>query len=112
MAFPDTDHLIAAEESLAEAEQVLKIFERAEPHDPRPREALAALRLWMRGELAVGPVRDAAFAAHAAARETVNEAAKFAARACGQAASVAHVATHSWHVKRYADKARESAGII
>ena len=112
MKLPDTDHLIAAEESLAEAESVLKIFERAEPHDLRPREALAALRLWMRGELAVGPVRDAAFAAHAAARETTNEAARFAARTCGQAASVAHVATHSWHVKRYADKARESAAIL
>lgn len=112
MGLPDTDHLIAAEESLAEAESVLKIFERAEPLDSRPREALAALKLWMRGELATGKVRDAAFSAHAAARETSNEAAKFAARTCGQAASVAHVATHSWHVKRYADKARESAAII
>ena len=112
MPLPTTDHLLAAEESLAEAESVLKIFETAEPHDPRPREALAALRLWMRGELEVGPVRDAAFAAHAAARETTNDAAKFAARTCGQATSVAHVETHSWHVKRYADKARQSAGIL
>ncbi|MEO0027464.1 MAG: hypothetical protein RL716_795 [Actinomycetota bacterium] len=108
----DAEHLLAAEESLFEAQSVLKVFERAEPDDDRPRKALDALKLWMRGELEVGKVRDAAFAAHAAARETTSESAKFAARACGQAASVAHVMTHSWHVKRYADKARESAGIL
>jgi hypothetical protein len=49
--------------------------------------------------------RLAAFAAHAAARETNNQAAKFAARAAGQAASTAHVASHAVHAASYAAKA-------
>ena len=108
MSFTDVDHLEAAESALAEAQSVLAIFERAEPDDPRPRDALKALNLWMRGEATVTEVRAAAFAAHDAARETTNLAARYAARACGQAAAVAHVIHHAPHASRYAGKAIEA----
>ena len=106
MTFTDVDHLEAAETALAEAQSVLSIFEKAEPDDPRPRDALKALNLWMRGEVTVAEVRAAAFAAHDAARETTNLAARYAARACGQAAAVAHVIHHASHASRYAAKAK------
>jgi hypothetical protein len=108
MSFTDVDHLEAAESALAEGKSVLSIFEKAEPDDKRPREALNALNLWMRGEATVTEVRAAAFAAHDAARETTNLAARYAARACGQAAAVAHVIHHAPHASRYAAKAIEA----
>lgn len=109
MSFTDVDHLEAAELALAEARSVLPIFEKAEPDDSRPRDALKALGLWMRGEATVPEVRAAAFAAQDAARETINLPARYAARACGQAAAVAHVIHHAPHAARYAAKAREEA---
>jgi hypothetical protein len=108
MSFTDLDHLEAAESALAEGKSVLPIFEKAEPDDARPRDALKALNLWMRGEASVTEVRAAAFAAHDAARETTNLAARYAARACGQAAAVAHVIHHAPHASRYAAKAIEA----
>jgi hypothetical protein len=103
---PTTDHLIAAEEALDAAREVLPIFERVERDDVRPRKALEVLVSWMRGEASVTEVRQAAFDAHESARDAENLAARYAARACGQAASVAHVATHLPHVHRYAEKAK------
>ena len=82
---PTTDHLIAAEEALDAAREVLPTFERVECDDVRPRKALEALVSWMRGEASVTEVRQAAFDAHEAARDTDNLAARYAARACGQA---------------------------
>ncbi len=102
---PTTDHLIAAEEALSAAQRVLPIFERVEQRDDRPRRALEALVAWMKGNSSVSEVRQAAFDAHEAARDTVDLAARYAARACGQAAAVAHVITHAPHAKRYAEKA-------
>jgi hypothetical protein len=87
------------------AESVLHIFESICPEDHRPREAINAARCWARGEISVAVARKAAFAAHAAARETPNPAAKAAARAAGHAAATVHVASHSTHAKAYADKA-------
>ena len=109
MSFTDTDHLIAAEQAHSEALAVLAIFERIEPDDHRPRLALEALLAWMKGEASVTEVRQAAFDAHEAARDVSDEAARFAARACGQAASVAHVITHAPHATRYAEKAKIAA---
>ena len=77
------------------AEHVLPLFERACPNDARPRLAIEAARAWSRGEIAVGAAREAAFAAHAAARGTTDAAARAAARAAGQAVSTAHMADHS-----------------
>lgn len=59
-----TDHLIAAEDALAVAKEVLPIFERVEKDDKRPRIALETLVLWMRGRASVAQVRQAAFDAH------------------------------------------------
>ena len=109
MSFADTDHLIAAEQAHAEAVAVLPIFESIEPDDQRPRLALETLTSWMKGNATVTEVRQAAFDAHEAARDVGDEAARFAARACGQAASVAHVITHAPHVTRYAEKAKAAA---
>lgn len=90
------------------AERVLPLFE-GEFSDPRPREALAGCRRWADGQEQMTEVRRLAFAAHAAARE-VTGAAQAAARACGQAAGVAHVATHAPHAAAYARKAIKLAG--
>ena len=108
MSFTDADHLIAAEEARDAAMSVLPIFERIEPDDERPRRALEILTAWMKGEATVTQVRQAAFDAHEAARDVSDEAAKFAARACGQAASVAHVITHAPHATRYVEKAKKA----
>jgi hypothetical protein len=87
------------------AQRVLQNFEDIHVNDNRPRKTIEAGRAWIRGEITVHDVRLAAFAAHAAARETNNQAAKFAARAAGQAASTAHVASHAVHAASYAAKA-------
>lgn len=87
------------------AERVLPLFEVERPHDRRPREAIDALRAWTRGEQTMPECRVAAFAAHAAAREATSPIAVAAARAAGQACSVAHMFTHAPHAAVYAAKA-------
>ena len=87
------------------AQRVLPYFEDIHVNDNRPRNAIEAGQAWIRGEISVHDVRQAAFAAHAAARETNNQVAKYAARAAGQAASTAHVASHAVHAATYAAKA-------
>lgn len=84
------------------AERVLPFFEEKYPEDNRPRKALEAGRAWARGEIGMCEVRAAAFAAHAAARETDHAAARAAARAAGHAAATAHVAGHARHAAAYA----------
>jgi hypothetical protein len=105
MSYADTDHLIAAEQALAEAKTVLSIFESIEPDDRRPRLALEALTAWMKGNVTEAEVRQAAFDANEAARDVADDAAKFAAKACGQAASVAHTPFNLIHVTRFVEKA-------
>lgn len=83
------------------AEHVLPNFEEKCPQDGRPRKAIEAARAWARGELPVSAARKAAFAAHAAARDTDNAAARAAARAAGHAAATAHVAGHARHAAGY-----------
>ncbi len=67
------------------AERALPYFEEKYPKDNRPRNAVEAVRAWVRGEIATGEAR-AAFAAHAA----------------GHAAATAHVAGHAAHAASYA----------
>ena len=81
------------------------LFVDAVPDDERPRAAIAAARDWVDGKIKMTDARKAAFAAHAAARETDNHAACFAARAAGHAAATAHVADHAKHAAAYALKA-------
>lgn len=87
------------------AERVLPRFEAAHPRDRRPGQAIAAARAWVRGELGVSAARDAAFAAHAAARLATSPEAVASARAAAHAAATVHVASHAPHAARYALKA-------
>jgi hypothetical protein len=87
------------------SEHVLPCFEEKHPEDNRPRKAIEAGRAWVRGEIAVSEARTAAFAAHAAARDTNQAAARAAARAAGHAAAAAHVNAHAFHAAAYAAKA-------
>lgn len=88
------------------AERVLGLFELEAPGDDRPREAIAGLRAFARGELRVWPTRSLAGEAHAAAREIAGKpAAVAAARAAGQAAATAHMGAHALGAAAYAAKA-------
>mgnify|MGYP001306607487 FL=1 len=104
----DDDHRLLALWAAACAEHVLALFEAAVPDDPRPREALAAVRAWERGELAMMRCRAAGGHAMGAARELVG-APRHAAYAAGQAAAVAHVAAHDLGAAAYAIKAAVAA---
>lgn len=86
------------------AERVLTVFEAQAPGDDRPREAIARLRAFSRGDLGVAEARRR-FGAHAAARDVGVPAAAAAARAAGQAASVPHMGAHALGAAAYAAKA-------
>jgi hypothetical protein len=91
------------------AEHVLPNFEKKYPNDDRPRRAVEAGRAWVRGEMALGEVRGAAFAAHSAARAATDAAARAAARAAGHAAATAHVPGHAARASAYAAAAAAGA---
>jgi hypothetical protein len=86
------------------AERVLDLFETEAPGDSRPRDAIARLRAFARGELGVAEARRR-FVAHAAAREVSAPAAAAAARAAAQAASIPHMGAHALGAAAYAAKA-------
>ena len=90
------------------AEHVLPYFEKEYPKDDRPRKAIEAGRAWAREKITTGEARTAALAAHAAARETDNIAARAAARSAGHAAATCHVADHAPHAANYALAAVEA----
>lgn len=91
------------------AEHVLHLFEQANPDDPRPRQAIALTRAWVKGEITMKEAHNAAFIANAAGKG-MPDAARFAALAAGQAVAVAHVAAHELGAAAYAIRAvRESA---
>ena len=101
----ETDRRELVEWTIACAERMLPLFLAERPDDLRPREALEAARAFMRGEMDIEDVREKAFACHAAAREASDPSALAAARVCGQAAAVAHMAGHARQVPRYTSKA-------
>jgi hypothetical protein len=104
----DDDHHLLAIWAADCAEHVLDLFERERPADDRPRRAIALVRAWARGEVAMTESRTAAGHANAAAR--VREgAARHAAFAAAQAAAVAHVAAHELGAAAYAIKAARAA---
>jgi hypothetical protein len=86
------------------ARRVLPYFEEKFPEDPRPRNALAALRTWIKtGEFSMAVIRKASLEAHAAAREVGEDnPSRSAARAAGQAVATAHVPGHSLGAAIYA----------
>lgn len=104
----DADHQLLALWAAACAEHVLDLFEKAQPADPRTRQALEQVRAWVRGEITMSQARTAAGHANAAARE-LRGAARYAAYAAGQAAAVAHVAAHELGAAAYAIKAARAA---
>jgi hypothetical protein len=104
----DSDHRLLALWAATCAEHVLHLFEAAQPSDPRPRQAIAQARAWVRGEITMTQARTAAGHAMGAARE-LHAAAREAAYAAGQAAAVAHVAAHELGAAAYAIKAARSA---
>lgn len=87
------------------AERVLGVFEAKAPDDSRPRDAIARTRAFARGELGVAAEIRRRFVAGGAARGVKDPAAAAAARAAGQAASVAHMGAHGLGAAGYAAKA-------
>lgn len=102
-----SDHRVLAVWAADCAERVLPLFEKEYPEDERPRLAIAKLReLAKTGVFHMAEVRRASLNAHAAARlAPEGSAARFAARACGQAMATAHVPAHSIAAAWYAAKA-------
>ena len=103
-ALTDEHHRLLAEWAAVCAEHVLHLFEREQPRDTRPRDAIDIGRPWIRGEVRMRDAHRAAFVANAAARGLPHPA-KFAALAAGQAVAVAHVAAHDLGAAAYAIRA-------
>jgi hypothetical protein len=104
----DVDHRLLALWAATCAEHVLYLFESARPADPRPRQAIALVRAWVRGEITMTQARTAAGHAMGAARDLTG-AARHAAYAAGQTAAVSHVAAHELGAAAYAIKAARAA---
>lgn len=103
----DDHHRLALWAALC-AEHVLPLFDAARPDDPRPRDAIAHVRAWTRGEVKMMESRAAGGHAMGAARD-LRGAARHAAYAAGQAGAVAHVAAHELGAAAYAIKAAVAA---
>lgn len=89
------------------AERVIHHFERSNPKDSRPREALQIARRWLSEEVVFKEIRKSALDAHAAARGAEDLAAIYVARSCAHAVATAHVITHAVGAALYALKAVE-----
>lgn len=87
------------------AEHVLPLFTSKYPDDERPRRAIETARAWSQGQATVLQAREAAYAAHAAARSASDPAASQVARAAGHAAATAHMADHELGAAMFAIKA-------
>lgn len=108
-----SDHKLLGTWAADCAERALPYFESKYPADARPRQAIDACRAWVRtGIFKMADVRGASFAAHAAARDTEDAAARAAARAAGQAVATAHVATHAIAAAIYAATAVRDAAAL
>lgn len=104
----DSDHRRLALWAAACAEHVVHLFETDRPSDPRPRDAIEAIRAWTRGDVRMMESRAAGGHAMGAARD-LSGPARHAAYAAGQAACVAHVAEHELGAAAYALKAVRAA---
>lgn len=100
-------HRALARDAARQAARVLPYFEAAHPEDARPRRAIDAIRAWGWGTMPLGmaSVRTLSLDAHAAARAATTDAARFAARAAGQAVATWHVPNHALAVPYYVRKA-------
>jgi immunity protein 5 of polymorphic toxin system len=82
---------VVARFAAQDAEDVLPVFERAVPGDPRPRAAIDAARTFADGARRSTLQRVTALDAHRAARSAPSESARLAARAAGDAAAAAYL---------------------
>jgi hypothetical protein len=87
------------------AEHVLHLFTEVHSSDSRPSDAIAIAREWASGNATVEQARQAAFGAHAAARDSTNSAAINVARSAGHAVATAHMADHELGAAAYAIRA-------
>src|SRR5579859_572556 len=85
LTLSETDRRLVAVWAADCAERVLGLFEAEAPGDSRPRDAIAGLRAFARGELGVAGEIRRRFVGGAAAHEVSAPAAVAAARAAGQA---------------------------
>lgn len=90
------------------AEHVLSFFTDPYPQDDRPKHAIDQARAWSRGEITMRTAREAAYAAHDAAR-TSSGAAREVARAAAHAVATAHMADHELGAAAYAIRAVRAA---
>jgi len=100
----DSHHLLASWAADC-AEHVLPLYTVKYPEDDRPHQAIETARAWSRGEASINEAREAAFAAHAAARSASDAAACEVARATGHAVATAHMADHELGAAAYAIRA-------
>ncbi len=104
----DPQHRLLAVWAADCAEHVLDYFCSQNPDDDRPRRAIEQARAWSRGEISMTQAREAAYAAHEAAKTTTG-AAREAARAAGHAVATAHMADHELGAAAYAIRAVRAA---
>lgn len=71
------------------ARRALPVFEAAHPHDPRPRDAIAAAEAFAAGGKRTAALRRAAWSAYAAARDAAQAPVANAAHAASHAAAAA-----------------------
>jgi hypothetical protein len=107
----DPQHRLLAAWAADCAEHVIDLFYTQNPDDERPRRAITQARAWSRGEISMMQAREAAYAAHDAAK-VANGAAREAARAAGHAVATAHMADHELGAAAYAIRAVRAASPI
>jgi uncharacterized protein GlcG (DUF336 family) len=105
----DATHKLLAAWAADCAEHVLPLFTAAYPEDDRPLRAIETARAWVRGEVSMTRAREAAYAAHDAAREASDPVAREVARAAGHAVATAHMADHELGAAAYAIRAVRAA---
>ena len=77
------------------AEETARELAEKYPEDPRPREAIAASRAWVSGEIKMPIAKQAILNCHAMAKKLENPADIARCHAVGQACSVVHTAGHA-----------------
>ena len=92
------------------AEHVVHLFSDKYPDDKRSLHAIEKARSWARDEITMTQAREAAYAAHDAAKDT-NGSASLEARAAGHAVATAYMADHELGTAAYAINAVKEASI-
>ncbi len=104
----DSQHRLLAAWAADCAEHVLDYFRLQHPGDDRPQHAIEQARAWSRGEISMSQAREAAYAAHDAAKIATGAASE-SARSAGHAVATAHMADHELGAAAYAIRAVRAA---